>query len=70
LIEPGERGEGRLTDALDRAAPTTGLAGFAVRDEDGRIVVGNWQGWLDTNVQIFANDDAPEALVVATKASS
>jgi UTP--glucose-1-phosphate uridylyltransferase len=56
-VAPDERGEVQLTRALDRAGARGRLAGFEVRDEDGRIDVGNWQGWFDANVRLFSNED-------------
>jgi UTP--glucose-1-phosphate uridylyltransferase len=69
-LEPDERGEVQLTEALHRAAESTGLVGFVVRDEDGRVDVGNWQGWLDANVRIFAEDEAIGSLVTASKVTA
>lgn len=64
--EAGETGEVQLTPALDRAASTGGLAGFVVREEDGRVDVGNWHGWQEANVRCFADDAANETPVPAT----
>lgn len=44
----------QITEALDRAARVTPLVGFEVREEDGRVDVGNWPGWLDANIRAFA----------------
>jgi hypothetical protein len=46
----------QLTDALDRAAVRGRLGGFEVRDEDGRVDAGNWQGWLEANVRLLSDD--------------
>jgi len=53
-VKPDRRGEVQLTSALNRAASTFGLAGFVVREEDGRVDVGNWQGWQEANVRCFS----------------
>jgi len=52
-LEPGVRGEVQLTDALDRTARRVGLDRVEVRAEDGRLDVGNWQGWLEANVRLL-----------------
>ncbi|HUY06800.1 MAG TPA: sugar phosphate nucleotidyltransferase [Acidimicrobiales bacterium] len=62
-VEADETGEVQLTTALDLAASTGGLAGFVVREEDGRVDVGNWQGWQEANVRCFADDAALETPV-------
>ena len=52
--QPDGRGEVQLTGALDAAAALGTLAGFLVAGDDGRVDVGNWQGWLDANVRLFS----------------
>lgn len=52
-IAPDDRGEVQLTQALHRAAASTPLAGFVMRETDGRTDIGNWEGWLDANIQAF-----------------
>jgi len=54
MLEPDEHGEAQVTEALDRAARAKPLVGFEVRNEDGRVDVGNWPGWLDANIRAFA----------------
>lgn len=51
---PSGRGELELTDAISRAAAATGVEGCLVREEDGRVDVGCWSGWLEANVRAFA----------------
>jgi UTP--glucose-1-phosphate uridylyltransferase len=51
--ESGARGEVQLTDALNTVALTERLVGIEVLAEDGRVDVGNWDGWLDANVRLF-----------------
>jgi len=53
-LGPGAKGEVQLTDGLDRAARSTGIDSVEVSEEDGRVDVGNWQGWLDANVRTLA----------------
>jgi UTP--glucose-1-phosphate uridylyltransferase len=43
-VEPDARGEVQLTQALHRAAASTPLAGFVVRETDGRTDIGNLGG--------------------------
>jgi len=57
-LEPGARGEVQLTEALDRTARRLGLDGVEVRAEDGRLDVGNWQGWLEANVRLLGERPA------------
>jgi UTP--glucose-1-phosphate uridylyltransferase len=65
-IEPDESGEIQITTALNRAAGNCGLAGFVVREEDGRIDIGNWEGWLEANSRLFANEQPFEAMAIAS----
>lgn len=53
-VGPGAKGEVQLTDGLDRAARSAGIDSVDVREDDGRVDVGNWQGWLDANVRTLA----------------
>ena len=69
-IDPDENGEVQLTGALDRAGAAGRLAGFEVREEDGRIDVGNWQGWLDANVRLFSSDDIDDARLATVGAGT
>lgn len=64
-IDADETGEVQLTTALNRAASRSPLAGFVVRDEDGRVDVGNWEGWLDANSRLFASDETQNLLTSA-----
>ncbi len=54
-VVPDHRGEVQLTDALAIAASSTHLAGFRVLEEDGRVDVGNWAGWLDATGRLGAS---------------
>jgi UTP-glucose-1-phosphate uridylyltransferase len=54
MLEPDEHSEVQITEALDRAARAHPLVGFEVREEDGRVDVGNWPGWLNANIRAFA----------------
>lgn len=56
---PGARGEVQLTDALDAAARRSGLVGCTVLDDDGRVDVGTWRGWLEANMRTFASSEDP-----------
>ena len=56
-IEADARGEVQITPALDQAAQKNGLAGFVVREEDGRVDVGNWEGWLSANARAFESEE-------------
>jgi UTP--glucose-1-phosphate uridylyltransferase len=47
------RGEVQLTDALDAVARTRGLVGIEVLPSDGRVDVGNWDGWLEANNRLL-----------------
>lgn len=64
-VEADRGGEVQFTPALDEAAMKWGLAGFIVRDEDGRVDVGNWDGWLEANARLFSTDDSDDILTSA-----
>lgn len=57
-VKPDGLGEVQLTPALHRAASISGLAGFVVREEDGRVDVGNWRGWQEANARCFSSEEA------------
>jgi UTP--glucose-1-phosphate uridylyltransferase len=58
FVAPGTFEEVQLTDALDRAARRGGIDGSEVEPADGRFDVGNWDGWLAANVQLFSQKES------------
>lgn len=55
-VGPDGRGEIQITPALNMAAQENGITGFVVHEEDKRIDVGNWDGWLKANEQAFETE--------------
>lgn len=65
-VQPDEKGEIQFTPALNRAAIERGLAGFIVREDDGRVDVGNWEGWLEANARLLSSGANEDVLASAT----